>query len=355
MQGNVLMQGSDVTADWLARIAQARAQSTCLGIRGGGSKDFFGEATDVDTVIDSREYTGIIDYAPTELVMTARAGTPLSEIRQALTDADQYWPCDPPGFGGQATLGGCIAAGIAGPGRAALGAVRDSVLGVGMLTGRGQQLAFGGQVMKNVAGYDVSRLMVGSLGTLGLLTQVSFKVLPVPQKSLTLAYEESISAAQARFLSISNSPAPCTASAWFDGTSYLRFTGSHIGVTDARQQAGGELVDDTVWTQLRDHKIACLQHAKCLWRVSVLPASADLLDETQVLEWNGGQRWLCDPEFDPRARLRAGHATLFRAPVTAPIARFSPLAPVVAGIHQRLKDTFDPDRIFSPGRLYRDL
>jgi glycolate oxidase FAD binding subunit len=349
------MLGDEVTADWLARIAKARAEGSSLGIRGGGSKDFFGEPTHETAIIDTRDYTGIIDYAPTELVMTARAGTPLATIRQALTDAGQYWPCDPPSFDGQATLGGCIAAGLAGPGRSALGSVRDSVLGVAILTGMGQSLHFGGQVMKNVAGYDVSRLMVGSLGTLGVLTQVSFKVLPVPQESLTLAYEESITAAQARFLAVSRIPEPCSASAWLDGVSYLHFSGSLIGVTAARRSAGGEIVDNAVWAQLRDHQIDSLRKAESLWRVSVLPDSTELLDSTQVLEWHGGQRWLCDPDFDPRTRLTAGHATLFRAPATAPASRFSPLGSVVAGIHQRLKDTFDPDRIFSPGRLYRDL
>ena len=349
------MHENEVTADWLARIAQARSQGSSLGIRGGGSKDFYGEPTDETDVIDTRDYTGIIEYAPTELVMTARAGTPLAEIRQTLTDAGQYWPCDPPSFDGDATLGGCVAAGLAGPCRAALGSIRDSVLGVALLTGTGQSLHFGGQVMKNVAGYDVSRLMVGSLGTLGILTQVSFKVLPIPQERLTLAYEESITAAQARFLAVSNSPAPCSAAAWFDGITYLQFSGSLIGVTDARQTAGGEVVDSAVWPRLRDHQIDSLRQAESLWRVSVLPDSTDLLDATQVLEWYGGQRWLCDPDFDPRRRLKAGHATLFRAPVSVPLSRFSPLSSVVAVLHQRLKDTFDPDRIFNPGRLYAEL
>ncbi|MFT4631342.1 MAG: glycolate oxidase FAD binding subunit [Candidatus Azotimanducaceae bacterium] len=348
------MQENAVTTDWLARIAHARVRGGSLGIRGGGSKDFYGEPTDEAAVIDTRDYAGMIEYSPTELVMTARAGTSLAEIRQTLMDAGQYWPCDPPGFDGQATLGGCIAAGLAGPGRATRGSVRDSVLGVAILTGSGQALHFGGQVMKNVAGYDVSRLMVGSLGTLGILTQVSFKVLPLPQESLTLAYEESIAAAQARFLAVSNSTAPCSAAAWMDGISYLHFSGSLIGVTDARQSAGGEIVDNAIWSRLRDHKIDSLRDAESLWRVSVLPDSTDLLDETQVLEWHGGQRWLCDPEFDPRTRIKAGYATLFRAPKTS-LSRFSPLSPVVAGLHQRLKKAFDPDRIFSPGRLYPDL
>jgi glycolate oxidase FAD binding subunit len=132
-------------------------------------------------------------------------------------------------------------------------------------------------------------------------------------------------------------------------------TGSRIGVEEARKQLGGEIVADAIWEQLRDQQVGCLQNADFVWRVSVLPSSTELLTETQVLEWHGGQRWLCDPDFDPRTRLSAGHATLFRAPATARQPRFSPLSPVVAGIHQRLKDTFDPDRIFSPGRLYQDL
>lgn len=369
------ISGRDCTQDWQEQVSAALANETSLRIRGTGSKDFLGEQVQADGEICTLAHSGIMDYAPTELVLTARSGTRLSEVNAALAAHGQFWPCEPPLFGGEehageenageengdATLGGAVAAGMSGPGRVAYGAVRDFVLGAGIVTGTGKALQFGGRVMKNVAGYDVSRLLAGSFGTLGLITDVSIKVLPLPEQVLTLAWQESIGQAQARFLAASSSTTPCTAAAWLAGTSYMRFGGSTLGVQAAQRQLGGELVADAIWRQLRDHQLPLLASANSLWRLSVAPAAGTLLAETQVLDWHGGQRWLCDPASDPRVGLEAGHATLFRAPAEfrAPAAtttpRFQPLTPVVRDIHSRLKQQFDPGRLFNPGRLYRDL
>ncbi|MDP4639666.1 MAG: glycolate oxidase subunit GlcE [Pseudomonadales bacterium] len=359
------VSGRDCTQDWQAQVSAALAGNTSLRIRGLGSKDFLGEQVQADGDICTLAHNGILDYAPTELVLTARSGTRLSEINAALAAHGQFWPCEPPLFGGQqngdATLGGAVAAGLAGPGRVAYGAVRDFVLGAGIVTGTGKALQFGGRVMKNVAGYDVARLLAGSMGTLGLITDVSIKVLPLPEQVLTLAWPETISQAQARFLQASLTTTPCTAAAWLAGTSYMRFAGSALGVQAAHQRLGGELVADDIWRQLRDHQLPLLAAANNLWRVSVAPAASALLTQTQVLDWHGGQRWLCDPLADPRVGLEGGHATLFRAPAefSAPAAtataRFQPLTAVVRDLHLRLKQQFDPGRLFNPGRLYRDL
>jgi glycolate oxidase FAD binding subunit len=336
--------------DWQAQIQGALAEGTRLRIRGAGSKDFLGEVGAFDADINTQSHQGIIEYAPTELVMTVRAGTPLATVKAVLAEQRQYWPCDPPIFGG-----GAIAAGLSGPGRVAHGAVRDLVLGVGIINGAGKALKFGGQVMKNVAGYDVSRLMTGSFGTLGLITDVSFKVLPLPAAEVTVARVETVEQAHERFLQVGRLPLPCSASAWFEGTSYLRFSGSNAGVEDARQTIGGDVIAADIWSRIRDHRLDAFAAAKTVWRISVPPGSQAMLSQSSLLEWSGAQRWLLDPGFDPRSTLSEGHATLFRAPATDQTQRFQPLSAVVGGIHKRLKHQFDPQGIFNPGRLYQEI
>ena len=341
--------------DWQAQIETALAAGTSLCIRGAGSKDFLGESVTCDQQLNTQGYEGVIDYAPTELVMTVRAGTQLASVNAALAEQRQYWPCDPPSYGGNATIGGAVAAGLSGPGRVAYGAVRDLVLGVGMINSAGKALNFGGRVMKNVAGYDVSRLMAGSLGTLGLITDVSIKVLPLPEAEVTLARVETVEMAHARFLQLARTALPCSASAWLAGVSYLRFSGSQAGVEAAQQKMGGDVTSSNIWAQIRDHHIDEFEQAGNIWRISVEPGSPTLLQQSSLLEWYGGQRWLLDPDFDPRLHLEAGHATLFRASPESSLPRFQPLTAVVEGIHRRLKQQFDPQRIFNPGRLFRDI
>jgi glycolate oxidase FAD binding subunit len=276
-----------------------------------------------------------------------------------LANNNQMLPFEPPHFGAAATVGGCIAAGLSGPRRAAAGALRDFVLGLKLVDGRGQALAFGGQVMKNVAGYDVSRLVAGSLGTLGLIAEVSLKLAPRPQAETTLRLE----APQARALELMNrwagQPLPVTASAWHDGELTVRLSGSAAGVRAAAAHIGGAALDGSFWAGIREQSDAFFSGAEPLWRLSVPSTSPPLeLQGRQLIEWGGALRWLKstdDPQRirDAAARVK-GHATLFRA-ADKTAGCFAPLEPVLQRLHRELKAAFDPAGILNPGRLYPEL
>jgi glycolate oxidase FAD binding subunit len=339
------------------QILSAGAAGRSVRIRGGGTKDWYGQAFDGE-ILATRSYSGIVDYEPTELVITARAGTPLAEIEAALAERNQMLAFEPPHFGAGATLGGAIASGLSGPRRASSGAVRDFVLGAVLMDGRGQVLTFGGQVMKNVAGYDVSRLLAGSLGTLGLLLQISVKVLPRPLRESTLRFAMSEIDALRRLNEWGGQPLPISASCWQDGVLTLRLSGAEAAVASAERSLGGEAVADGAlfWDALREQRDGFFTNADSLWRLS-LPsaASAILLRGEQLIEWGGAQRWLAggsDPLSIRRSVSAAGgHATLFRGGDKS-VGVFQPLAPAVAKIHQRLKASFDPSHVFNPGRMY---
>lgn len=358
------------------RVRSANAAGTRLRIRGGGSKDFYG-GPPVGELLDTRVLAGTPSYEPTELVVTTRCGTPLAELEALLAASGQCLPFEPPHFGGEVnptavgtTVGGMVAAGLAGPSRAAVGSVRDHLLGATLLNGRGEVLTFGGQVMKNVAGYDVSRLLAGSLGTLGVILEVSLKVLPVAPATTTLRLQMDESTALARLNQWGGQPLPLNASTWHDGRLTVRLRGAVAAVAAARDRIGGELVDADAagifWTGLRDHTgtwfadaHAALARGALLWRLS-LPSTAPVLnlDGAPLIEWGGAQRWVCSTL--PAATLRdaaltvGGHATLFAAHDKSAGA-FAPLAPPLARIHHALKQSFDPAGIFNPGRLYADL
>lgn len=347
-----------------ARVRAAAASRTPLRIRGGGSKDFLGGPLSGD-LLDMRQCTGIVAYEPTELVITARGGTPLAEIETALAERGQRLAFEPPHFG-EATLGGCVAAGLSGPGRAGAGAVRDFVLGVKLLDGRGEVLNFGGQVMKNVAGYDVSRFVAGSLGTLGVLLEVSMKVLPRPVAETTLRIE----APQDKAIELMNrwagKPLPITATCWVDELLTVRLSGARAAVTAASEQLGGEPLEAGAarqfWLQLREQQDAFFADDQPLWRLS-LPSVTPRLDlpGEQLIEWGGSLRWLksgADPSGvrDSVAKL-GGHATLFRGSdeLKRSAGVFQPLSAGLLALHRRLKQNFDPVGIFNPGRMYPDL
>ena len=329
-----------------------------LRLRGGGSKDFYGNEPRGE-VLDTRAYCGIVDYEPSELVLTARCGTPLAEVEQALAGRGQCLPFEPPHFGA-ATLGGCVAAGLSGPRRAAAGALRDFVLGVKLVDGKGRELAFGGQVMKNVAGYDVSRLVAGSLGTLGLIAEASLKVLPRPATEMTLQLEMP----QPRALDAMNrwagQPLAVSATAWYDGLCSVRLSGAAVAVKSAAAAIGGGELEqaDAFWSTIREQTHPFFS-CSTLWRIAV-PSVTPALDlpGTQLIEWGGGLRWLSSgaPATAVReaARRAGGHATLFRA-ADKSAGAFQPLEPVPARLHRALKHTFDPAGIFNPGRLYPEL
>ena len=343
-------------------IRSAAADKRPLRLRGGGTKDFYGQCL-AGEVLDTRAYAGIIAYEPTELVVTARCGTPLAELEAALRERGQYLAFEPPHFGSGATVGGTVAAGLSGPRRQAAGAVRDFVLGVRMLDGRGDDLAFGGQVMKNVAGYDVSRPMAGSLGTLGLLLEVSLKVLPLPFAEATLKLELPQDKAIEMFNHWGGKPLPISACTWVDGDVAVRLSGAASAVKAAEEAIGGERMEPEqagrYWLGIREQTDAFFRSDKPLWRLSLPSVAPPLaLPGEELIEWGGALRWLAS-NADARtireaAAQAGGHATLFRA-TDKSAGVFTPLAPALAKIHRNLKLAFDPAGVFNPGRMYPDL
>ncbi len=364
-------------------IREAVNHKTPLRIRGGGSKDFYGGPLRGES-LSTAAYRGVVDYEPTELVVIARAGTPLAEIEATLREKGQMLAFEPPHFGaapspltppphagegnvmptasqmGTATLGGAIAAGLSGPRRAYAGAARDFMLGVRMLDGKGSDLRFGGRVMKNVAGYDISRLMAGSLGTLGVILEAALKTLPLPAAEFTLRREQTQAEAIALMNEWAGRPLPLSATCHIGNMLYVRLSGATAAVRAAREKLGGEEVNDgaTFWRKLRDHQLDFFSAPEPLWRLSLKPTSAPLgLPGQQVVEWGGALRWLrttADAKTIREAAARCGgHATLFRGgDKTAGV--FHPLPAALMKLHQRLKQALDPAGVFNRGRMYPD-
>jgi glycolate oxidase FAD binding subunit len=331
-----------------------------LVLRGGGTKDFYGLPAQGE-VLDTRAHAGIVDYDPSELFVTARCGTPLADIEAALAERRQMLAFEPPHFGDGATVGGMVAAGLSGPRRQAAGAVRDFVLGVRILDGRGQLLSFGGQVMKNVAGYDVSRLMAGAMGTLGIIVEVSIKTLPVPFAEQSVRLEMPQARAIEALNRWSGRPLPISASCHENDQLSLRLSGAQAAVRAAREKLGGEQLDgaEDFWAGVREQTHPAFGGEAPLWRISVPSATPSLdLPGDQVIEWGGALRWLssqADARTIREAVQRAGgHATLFRSSDKA-AGVFQPLAPALAKVHHNLKQAFDPACVFNRGRMYRDF
>jgi glycolate oxidase FAD binding subunit len=351
------------------RVAAARADRSPLDIRGGGTKVFYGEPPRGEA-LDVTGMAGISSYEPTELVVTARAGTPLAELEALLVQQGQCLPFEPPRFADGGTVGGMVAAGLSGPARAAVGSVRDHVLGLTLLNGLGEVLTFGGQVAKNVAGYDVSRLMVGSLGVLGVICEVSLKVLPISRAGATLSFEWSEDQALEQLQRWASQPLPVNASVWHDGRLHLRLSGAAAAVTAACGKLGGTVQDPGAamswWSSVRDQSAdfflldaAASSRGERLWRLSVPATAAPVkLPGRQLIEWHGAERWWRTPadagQVRSAAQLAGGHATLMRGGFKS-VAVFTPLSDVLMRIHQGLKQAFDPARIFNPGRLYAEL
>ncbi|RYF42444.1 MAG: glycolate oxidase subunit GlcE [Comamonadaceae bacterium] len=350
------------------RVKAAAASGTPLRIRGGGSKDFYGEPAQAE-LLETAPLHGITSYEPSELVVSVRAGTPLAELETALAAQGQCLPFEPPHFGGGATVGGMVAAGLSGPARASVGSVRDYVLGLTLVNGKGELLSFGGQVMKNVAGYDVSRLMVGALGTLGLITEVSLKVLGTAPAEATLRFEMGQAEALRQLNAWGGQPLPLNASCWAReggvGTLWLRLRGARAAVESACRTLGGERHDHAAayWGLRRDQRLPWFESLgeRDLWRLSV-PQTAPVLElpEEPLIEWHGGQRWVRAAGTDA-SRLReiaaqaGGSATLFIANnvhQTSTIGRFDALKPPLDRIQAELKRQFDPAGIFNRGRLF---
>ncbi|MNS28825.1 putative FAD-linked oxidoreductase [compost metagenome] len=341
----------------LEQVNQALENATPLRIQGSNSKGFLGRTT-AGEILDTRAHRGIVSYDPTELVITARCGTPLAELAQALDAAQQMLPCEPPSFGDGATVGGMIACGLSGPRRPWSGSVRDFVLGTRVITGQGKLLRFGGEVMKNVAGYDLSRLMTGSYGCLGLITEVSLKVLPKPRTVLSISLEMDPERALLRLAEWGQQPLPISA-ACHDGTRlHLRLEGGEGSVAAAHERLGGERLDASYWEDLNEQRLSFFDEDQPLWRLSLPHNTPRLsLPGRQLIDWGGAQRWLkSDAEA---AFIRqvvdevGGHVTCFSHGLTD--TPFQPLPPALMRYHRNLKQQLDPRGIFNPGRLYAEF
>jgi glycolate oxidase FAD binding subunit len=341
----------------LEQVNRALENATPLRIQGSNSKAFLGRIVPGE-VLDTRSHRGIVSYDPTELVITARCGTPLAELSAVLDAAQQMLPCEPPSFGDDATVGGMIACGLSGPRRPWSGSVRDFVLGTRVITGHGKHLRFGGEVMKNVAGYDLSRLMAGSYGSLGLITEVSLKVLPKPRQCLSISLDIDSDRALLRLAEWGQQPLPISAACHDGQRLHLRLEGGEGSVAAAHDRLGGELLDPSYWADLNEQRLGFFDEDQPLWRLSLPNNTAKLaLPGRQLIDWGGAQRWLksnAEAAFIRKVVEEVGgHVTCYsHGLIDSP---FQPLPAALMRYHQNLKQQLDPRGIFNPGRLYAEL
>lgn len=353
------MADHDIGEELADQVREAAAEHQPLRVRGFDSKSFLGHAADHNP-LDVQPHRGIVSYEPTELVMTARAGTPLAQIEQALAENGQMLAFEPPQFGGRGSLGGAVASGLGGPRRPWGGAPRDLLLGIKLLDGRGRILRFGGEVMKNVAGYDLSRLMAGAFGTLGVLLELSVKVLPAPSTERNIVLNLPRDRALELMRELARQPAPLSGACHLEDRLYLRLSGNAASVAAWERQIGGDGGDGgDFWQQLRDHTLNFFQSDRPLWRLSVAPATPRLACERDTLtDWAGAQRWVRTnteaADLRDEVEKVGGHAILF-AYGDPQIPAFHPLDQVRERLHRGLKETFDPFRILNPGRQYAQI
>lgn len=356
-----MIADNDITPILQEQVAAGIAAQESLNIVGGGSKAFYGNPAN-GKLLSTASHTGVIAYEPSELCITARSGTRLQDIEALLAANGQMLAFEPPCFGPESTIGGVVAAGLSGPGRAWRGATRDHVLGARIVTGYGKTAAFGGQVMKNVAGYDISRLLSGSMGTLGLILEVSLKVLPRPATELTLTLEMPDQEAYELTTTMRRSTFPLSATCYFDGCLYLRLSGEPSHVFASHRKIGGDPLNnpDQFWMALRNQTHEFFQqYDRPLWRLSFPPATSVVsrLEGNSLIEWGGSQRWIYTniPTNLIRniAQKGNGHATLYRGSLPG-VNPFHPLPGNLLAVQQRLKRAMDPHGIFNPGRMYKD-
>ncbi len=350
---------SDISERLISQVKESSERNTLLVIRGGDTKSFYGRLPEGQS-LDVLSHSGVINYQPTELVVTARAGTTLTELEQLLDEHGQMLPFEPPHFGDKATIGGTVACGLSGPARPYRGAVRDYVLGVTLLDSAGNVKRFGGEVMKNVAGYDVSRLVTGSLGTLGVLLDISLKVLPKPRQEVTLVQQLEGSTAVQSFNTWAGKPLPISAICLVDERAYIRLSGTESGLKTARNYLGGEELKNgsAFWSGIREHSHGFFNKGEVLWRLSLPPQKpCPVLAGKQLIDWGGAQRWLFaddEPELLRRkVESIGGHAIQFRGGDRSGLV-FHPLSRSMFQLHKNLKKSFDPKGIFNRGRMYPD-
>jgi len=350
---------TDLSRQLIDEVSAACGKQRPLHIKGGGTKQQLCGRNTEGEPLNVAAHTGIVNYDPAELVITARAGTPITELEVALDENKQMLSFEPPHFGSEATLGGTLASNLSGPARPWSGSIRDLVLGVRLINGKGDHLQFGGQVMKNVAGYDVARLQAGALGCLGVITEVSLKVIPQAETEITVVQQASESEAITAMNSFSGVSRPLTGAAWVDGQLYLRLAGAESAVKGTVRAWGGEQLgqDTTFWQDLREQRLRFFQSSSPLWRFSIRSNVGPLLaDVATVIDWAGAQRWLYGDyqanELQMIAERAGGHVCLFKGGDRRSEVQH-PLSPVAQQLQQRLKNAFDPKGILNPGRLYR--
>lgn len=354
------MSNNNISEQLQQQVEQAVANNKPLNICGGNSKRFYGREASGNE-LNVNEHAGVVNYEPTELVITARAGTPLQDIEQVLASENQMLGFEPPAFGESATIGGTVACNLSGPRRAFSGSARDFVLGSTIINGKAEILHFGGEVMKNVAGYDVSRLMCGALGTLGVLLDVSLKVLPRPESEMTLVHELGVDESLKKVHQLARQSLPISATCFDENSLHIRLSGTDAAVKAARKLVGGdELQANTeYWQQLKEHKLKYFDNAASIWRLSLVSNAPVLnLKGKTLYEWNGAQRWLVGDEQEQNIREQVarfgGHAVCFRQ-CDDHQHIFHPLDTGLLKLHRQLKQAFDPDSIFNPGRMYPEI
>lgn len=350
---------NDCRNDIASTVQHAYQKKTPLHISAGNTKHFYGRNIQAET-LSLANHTGIIEYEPSELYITARSGTPLQEIEQIIAEHHQIIPCEPPYFGTAATLGGMVASGLSGPRRVYAGSVRDCILGAEIINGKGEILRFGGKVMKNVAGYDVSRLMCGALGTLGVLLSVSLRLLPNPVSEQTIALSLGSDEAIEKMSQWANTAMPVSAT-FFDGkTLYLRLSSSLSAIETCKRKIGGEVMDqdEMFWNNIKEHAHNFFASTKPLWRISV-PANTQTLNLPGecAIEWNGALRWYFSDANETTIRSEAehvgGNANLFKGGITENV--FHPLTKPSMKIHKKLKQAMDPASILNPGKMFAEF
>ena len=353
-----MIDDSNLENDLLEQIMAVSANGAPIQIIGGNSKGFYGESIEA-LPIDVSGHSGIIDYDPAELVITLRGGCKLKEVEALLLEHKQMFAFEAPIFDGNTTIGGMIASGLCGPRRAYAGNIRDFVLGIKILDGKGQILSFGGRVIKNVAGFDLSRVMVGAMGSLGIILEASIRVIPTFQTEVSLALSHDTADQHIDWINqLGSSPYPLSASSWYEGISHIRLSGSEQGVNDSLLKIGGEQVDYD-WKLLRHQHHDFFKIDQPITRIAVKPTTRDLADGTsQLIEWGGAQRWLnTDQDIDnlrSTCKKYSGNVCAYRNH-SKDVSVFDPLPPAILTLQRKLKSSFDPGAIFNPGKLYPQL
>ena len=354
------MQDQDLILDLQAQVQQAVESRTPLQLVGGNSKAFYGAPTSATTPLKVSGHQGIVDYEPSELVVTVRSGTPLIELNRVLAEQGQMLAFEPPSFTEQATIGGTIACGFSGPRRPYAGSARDFVLGCTILNGKAERLRFGGQVMKNVAGFDVSRLMVGALGQLGVLLDISLRVMPIPEAEITLCHlMKSYSQALELMKNLQGQAWPFSALAYDGSVLRIRLSGAERALQSAAKKLGGEIDKDahSFWHDLREHQLEFFKATENLWRISIAPAGPMLdLPGSWLLDWGGAQRWLKTSapanQIHECIHAQGGHAICFRGTGKTDWLR---LDPNLFALHKKVRLAFDPYQLLNPHRFSPEL